>query len=162
MKSSDLRRLAGDLAPPVERFVRESRVRFALLITSSGQVLAQHGFARALDVSATATLGAGIHASTRALARMLGQSGFQHMSGAGERSQVFIGPFKVGTDELILVAVFSTESSLGLVRVFFNTLMTEVAALPGWSTAGPTTDAARFERDLEAGVERVFGDGRRS
>ena len=58
--------------PPLAEFLRESSARLVLLMTSSGQVVAQHGFTRSLDVMAVvAALGAGIVASTRELARVM-------------------------------------------------------------------------------------------
>ena len=49
---------------PLQTFLDESSARLTLLMTSSGQVVAQHGFTRSLDVMAAAALGAGIVAST--------------------------------------------------------------------------------------------------
>ena len=157
MRRGDLERFVGDLAGPVERFARESAVRLVLLINESGQVLAQRGFARALDVMGVAALGAGIHASSRAIAGLLGQRGFHHLHQGGGQDQVFIGSFATPAEELILIAVFGEDSSIGLVRVFFDTLMQEVAGLPGWRETRPTADAAAFEKDLEAGLDHFFG-----
>lgn len=157
MRRVDLSQFIGDLAPPVERFARESRVRLVLLINASGQVLAQHGFARALDVMGMASLSAGIHASSRAVAGLLGMNGFELLHQGAGQAQIFIGPFQTPSEELILIAVFGDDSSLGLVQVFFQTLVREVRALPGWSVARPSGDAASFEHDLEAGLDHLFG-----
>lgn len=159
MRRADLAGFVDALRPPVERFARETRVGLVLLINGSGQVLAQRGFARALDVMGVASLAAGIHASSGALAALLGQPAFRHLHQAGTERQVFIGSFETPSEELVLVAVFGADSSLGLVRVFFDRLTAEVARLPGWSTARPTADAAAFERDLNSGVDQLFGGG---
>jgi predicted regulator of Ras-like GTPase activity (Roadblock/LC7/MglB family) len=157
MRRGDLQQFIGDLAGPVERFAREAGVRLVLLINASGQVLAQRGFARALDVMGVAALGAGIHASSRAVALLLGQPGFRHLHQAGASAQVFIGAFGTPAEELILITVFGEDSSIGLVRVFYDELVAEVSRLPGWSSTRPTGDAETFERDLEAGLEHFFG-----
>jgi predicted regulator of Ras-like GTPase activity (Roadblock/LC7/MglB family) len=157
VRRGDLEQFVGDLKGPVERFATEAGVRLVLLINASGQVLAQRGFARALDVMSVAALGAGIHASSRAVAQLLGMPGFRHLHQAGAAGQVFIGPFQTPSEELILITVFGEDSSLGLVQVFYDQLVQEVSRLPGWSQARPTTDAAQFERDLEAGLEHFFG-----
>jgi len=161
MRRADLAQFVGALEPPVERFSREAGLRLVLLINESGQVLAQRGFARALDVMGVASLGAGIHASSHALAVMLGEGGFRHLHQGGAAAQVFIGPFRTPAEDLIAIAVFGEDSSLGLVQVFFGEFVREVSALPGWSETRPTADARLFERDLEAGLKTVFGgDGR--
>lgn len=157
MRRADLERFVGELGEPVERFAREAGVRLVLLINESGQVLAQRGFARALDVMGVAALGAGIHASSRALARLLREEGFRHLHQGGGEAQVFIGPFSTPAEELVLIAVFGEDSSIGLVRVFFDELVREVGDLPGWRELRPTGDAHAFERDLEAGLDRLFG-----
>jgi predicted regulator of Ras-like GTPase activity (Roadblock/LC7/MglB family) len=157
VRRADLERFVGALADPVERFAREAGVRLVLLINESGQVLAQRGFARALDVMGVASLGAGIHASSRAIARLLRQEGFEHLHQGGGEAQVFLSPFSTPAEELILIAVFGEDSSIGLVRVFFDQLVGEVGRLPGWSAVRPTSDAHSFERELEAGLEHFFG-----
>ena len=157
MRRADLAQFTGALAAPVERFAREAGLRLVLLINESGQVLAQRGFARALDVMGVAALAAGILASSQALAVMLGEGGFRYLHQGGVATQVFIGPFRTPAEELIAIAVFGEDSSLGLVQVFFAELVREVAGLPGWSETRPTADARAFERDLEAGLETIFG-----
>lgn len=158
MRRADLQHFVGALASPVDRFAREAALRLVLLINESGQVLAQRGFARALDVMGVAALGAGIHASSHALAVMMGEGGFRHLHQGGAAAQVFIGPFRTPAEDLIAIAVFGDDSSLGLVQLFFAEFVREVAALPGWAESRPTADAAAFERDLEAGIETVFGE----
>src|SRR3989449_7078891 len=49
---------------PLVKFVKEAGARLVLVMTSAGQVLAQHGFSRAVDVMSAAALGAAIMAST--------------------------------------------------------------------------------------------------
>ena len=49
-----MRALEPWVAPPLETFLAESSARLVLLMTSSGQVVAQHGFTRSLDVMAAA------------------------------------------------------------------------------------------------------------
>jgi hypothetical protein len=159
MRRADLAQFVGALAAPVDRFAREAGLRLVLLINESGQVLAQRGFARALDVMGVAALGAGIHASSQALAVLLGEGGFRHLHQGGAATQVFIGPFRTPAEDLIAIAVFGGDSSIGLVQVFFAEFAKEVAALPGWSETRPTADARTFERDLNAGLETIFGGG---
>jgi len=157
MRRGDLSEFVGALEGPVERFAREAGLRLVLLINESGQVLAQRGFARALDVMGVAALGAGIHASSRALAALMGMNGFAHLHQGGASAQVFIGPFRTPAENLIVIAVFGEDSSIGLVQLFFAEFTGQVSRLPGWSEVRPTVDAASFERDLEAGLENLFG-----
>src|SRR4029079_16452974 len=75
--------------PPLAEFLRESSARLVLLMTSSGQVVAQHGFTRSLDVLAVAALRAGIVASTREIARVMSLPSLGivvHQTGEGRMS----------------------------------------------------------------------------
>src|SRR5207249_9551234 len=63
----------------------EAGARLVLLMTPAGQVLAQSGFARAVDVMSAAALGSAIMASTTELARQLGQPPFAALNHQGDR-----------------------------------------------------------------------------
>ncbi|MBW3629735.1 MAG: tetratricopeptide repeat protein [Gemmatimonadetes bacterium] len=147
--------LLKSLDPALDHFVREARVRLLLVTEGSGKIVAQRGFSRELDIAAFATLGAGIQSASRALAGMLGQSGFEQLyQGVGEH-QIFLGPLPGPTGELILLTSFGEETTIGLVRVHFADLARTVGAIE-WSGGAPPT-AGRFEAELNAGLDRARG-----
>ncbi len=156
MREADLPALVEAVRGPVEEFVRQSRVRVALLISSSGQVVAQHGFSRRLEVINVASLAAAANAAAGALAQVAGRPRWRQTYHAGRQKQLFIASLDVPPRPLILVAIFDQDSSLGLARLFFEMFEDTVQKLAVFRSAGVTTDAASFERDLEAGVHRVF------
>jgi hypothetical protein len=159
MRRSDLPRLVAALREPMHRFVRESRVRIVLLVNGSGQVLAQHGFTSSYEVMNVASLAAAAHASSRALATLSGAERWAHLYHGGRVRQLFLAPLRTPVEELILVAIFDGESSLGLVRLFYDSLEAEVGQLPELRVVLPGTDQASFEADLEAGLEHTSPDG---
>ncbi len=73
---------------PLQTFLDESSARLTLLMTSSGQVVAQHGFSRSLDVMTAAALGAGIGASTEELARLMGSPRFEALVHHGRAAEL--------------------------------------------------------------------------
>jgi predicted regulator of Ras-like GTPase activity (Roadblock/LC7/MglB family) len=152
VRSEDLARLVEALRPPIADFVRESRVRIALLINGSGQVMAQHGFTRSYEVMNVASLAAAAHASARALAELTEARMWTHMHHAGKDRQLFLAPVKTPVAELILVSIFDHDSSLGLVQLFFDQLTTKVSRLPEFQHRLAETTQQHFERDLEAGL----------
>jgi predicted regulator of Ras-like GTPase activity (Roadblock/LC7/MglB family) len=153
MRSQDLTRLVAALRAPIEEFVRESRVRIVLLVNGAGQVLAQHGFTSSYEVMNVASLAAATHASSRALATLCGAGAWQHLHNNGRHRQLFLAPLQTPVGELILVAIFDENSSLGMVNLFFNTLHSDIAGLQEFQQVPRSTDQASFERDLEAGLE---------
>jgi hypothetical protein len=158
MRRADLPVLVEALRAPIQEFVRESRVRITILVNGAGQVLAQHGFARSYEVMNVASLAAAAHASSRALAELTGAQRWEHLYHGGVERQLFLAPLRTPVEELILVAIFDGDSSLGIVRLFYEALERDVAALPEFMVAREGTDQANFERDLEAGLEFIGPD----
>ncbi len=152
MKREDLDRIVAALGDPVGRFVREARVRTCLLVSGAGQVLAQHGFTRSYEVVNVASLAAAAHAAAGMLAGMTPAGRWTHLHHAGRDRQLFLAPLRAPGAELILIAIFDDDSSLGLVQLFFERLGQEVRGLEALRGAGGSRDAASFEHDLEAGV----------
>ena len=114
---------------PLNRFVHEAQVRLVLLMTPAGQVLAQSGFSRAVDVMSAAALGAAIMASTGELAKQLGQRAFAAVNHQGVRHGIFLSGFSAGRAPLVGLVVYDLDvSSLGLVQLFFEQLAAELAA----------------------------------
>jgi predicted regulator of Ras-like GTPase activity (Roadblock/LC7/MglB family) len=143
---------------PLDRFLVESSARVALLMTSSGQVVAQHGFTRSIDVMTAAALGAGIMASTEELARQLGSGRFGSLVHQGARQQVFLSGFDTPRGRWIGLVVFDGDSTVGLVQLFFDRLVQELAdAAPRTAPDAPRPLAENFERDLNASLRALFG-----
>src|SRR5947208_17147760 len=78
---------------PLTDFVREASARLVLVLTPSGQVLAQFGFSRAVDVMSAAALAAAIVASTAELARQMRQAPFPAASHHGPKTGFLLTSF---------------------------------------------------------------------
>ena len=121
---------------PLQTFLDESAARLTLLMTSSGQVVAQHGFSRSLDVMTAAALGAGIGASTEELARLMGSPKFGRWLG---------------------LVVFGPETSVGIVQLFFDQMVQQLAAgAPREQPVAPMLPE-NFEHELDASLKALFG-----
>jgi len=145
------------VAEPLQRFLAESSARVVLLTTSSGQVVAQHGFTRALDVMSAAALGAAIMASTEELGRLTASGASRSLSHQGSSRGLFLSAFDLPQGRWIGLVVYDRDSSLGLVRLFFDQLVGELQAVA--PTAAPARDvlAADFENELNASLRSLFG-----
>ncbi len=142
---------------PLQRFVDDARVLFALLLHPNGQVLGQFGFTRAVDVMAACALAAGIHASAGQLGRELDGKPFRELYHAGRERQIFIGEVLTAREGFIFLTAFGDESSLGLVRVFFAQLSGALAKVVPPRVEGPPIPAASLERDLARSLAALFG-----
>jgi hypothetical protein len=146
------------VADPLAEFLRESSARLALVMTSSGQVIAQHGFTRSLDVMAAAALGAGILATTGELARVVGaDAGFGVIVHHGQRQGVWLAGFDTPRGRWIGLVVFGRESSVGLVRLFFARFTDRLVAAAPSSAPVREVLAEGFERELDESLRTLFG-----
>ncbi|MBA2626984.1 MAG: roadblock/LC7 domain-containing protein [Gemmatimonadales bacterium] len=152
-----MRVLESWVAEPLERFLDESAARLVLVMTSSGQVVAQHGFIRSLDVMSAAALGAGILASTGELAKLIGTSAFGALVHQGSEHGLYLYGFDTPRGRWIGLVVFGAETSVGLVQLFFQQFITEiVAAAPPEAPRGPVL-AENFEHELDSSLRALFG-----
>jgi predicted regulator of Ras-like GTPase activity (Roadblock/LC7/MglB family) len=148
----------GWVEEPVRRFVDDARVVLALLLYPSGQVMAQHGFGRAVDVMSACALAAAINASSGELGKQLDGRPFAGLHHAGADRQIFLAQAATPRGPLVFLTVFDRESSLGLVRLYFEELVAALAA-----SAPPVVErtepvlAANFERDLNRNLAALFG-----
>ena len=141
---------------PLEHFVTEAGARLTLLMTPAGQVLAQFGFTRAVDVMSAAALGAAIVSSTSEIARMLEEPQFTSLNHQGVRHGIFVAGFDSPRGRLLALVVYGTNSSMGLVQLFFDEFVRElVAACPPPENQGPVL-AENFERDLNNSLATLF------
>jgi hypothetical protein len=126
-------------------------------MTSSGQVVAQHGFSRSLDVMTAAALGAGIVASTEELARLMGSSRFESLVHNGVRQSCMLAAFATPRGRWIGLVVFGPETSVGIVQLFFDQMVQQlVTAAPREQAPAPML-AENFESELNASLKALFG-----
>jgi len=144
------------VAAPLSKFVGEAGARLTLIMNPSGQVLAQHGFTRAVDVMAAAALGAAIVASTAEIARLLDEPRFNALNHQGSRHGIFVGGFDSPRGRLLGLVVYGSNSSMGLVQLFFEEFARDlVAACPAPETRRPVL-AEDFERELNQSLATLF------
>ena len=142
---------------PLERFVAESGARLTLLMTPAGQVLAQHGFTRAVDVMSAAALGAAIVASTGEIAKMLDERAFAALNHQGAQHGIFLGAFDSPRGRLLALVVYGPDSSVGLVQLFFEELSQGLIAAAPVEEQPKAVLAANFEDELNRSLASLFG-----
>lgn len=142
---------------PLKRFVDESQTLLALLLHPSGQVVAQHGWTRAMDVMSACALAAAIHASAGELGRQLEGRAFQGLHHAGRVRQLFLAEARTSSASYIFLTVFDAESSLGLVRLYFDELCAALADSAPPPVSTEPVLASDFERELNRNLASLFG-----
>ena len=152
-----MRALEPWVEAPLQTFLTESSARLILLMTTSGQVVAQHGFSRSFEVMTAAALGSAIVASTEELARIMGSPRFGAVVHGGTLQSCMLSAFGTPRGRWIGLVVFGTETSIGIVQLFFDQMVEELVG------AAPREQPARaplpenFEHELNASLKELFG-----
>src|SRR3954468_23239455 len=98
---------------PLKKYVDDARARLALLLHPSGQVVAQAGFTRAVDVMTACALAAARHAPAGELGRQVEGRAFRGLHHGGAEKQMFLAAVETARGAYICLTVFDQESSLG-------------------------------------------------
>ena len=144
----------------------------ALLIDRSGQLLAQGGAERSLDTVSLSALAAGAFSSTAAMARMLGEPEFTMLFHQGVSENIHVAAVD---DNAILLAIFDSRTTVGMVRLFAKEATTAIGAILAEAArrprvgvlAAPLADGRRpawsrnRRRRVELGDDLVIRDRRR-
>jgi predicted regulator of Ras-like GTPase activity (Roadblock/LC7/MglB family) len=144
---------------PLKRFVDDARLEHAILMHTSGQVLAQVGFQRSIDVQTACALSAAINASADHLGKMVDGHPFTGLHYGGKTRQIYLGLLQTPPSPLVLLAVFDTESSLGIVQLYVKELQAHLAAAAPVAEAESPALAENFEADLNRNLAQLFGRG---
>lgn len=98
----------------LERLNREANSKVVFLVDKNGQLISSAGDTKNLDTTSLASLTAGNIAATGGLAKLIGEKEFSILFHEGEKDNIHIS---IIGQRVILVVVFDTRSSLGLVRL---------------------------------------------
>ena len=147
------------VAPPLENFLLESEARLVVILTRSGQVVAQHGFDRSGDLMSAASLAAGIMAAGAELSRLLDATSPRELAYEGEALGIYLASIDLPGRTWTGLVGYGKETSLGLVQLFFAELAAELerAAPPPPPEGFPTVLDRDFEAELDRSLRSLFG-----
>ncbi len=139
--------------------LRETNVKSLLLVDRSGQVVANVGEPPQFDPQAFASLTAADFSANDQLARMIGEHEFSSLFHQGEKESMYLAD--VGR-RVILVALFDSRTTLGLVRLKVKGTVEELTRLfeAMFNRAG--TQSPKVEgfgtKEAEDEIDKLFGD----
>jgi predicted regulator of Ras-like GTPase activity (Roadblock/LC7/MglB family) len=118
---------AESLLSVLEDFLDNSEASFALIIERGGAILGQHGeIPPSVDPTIVAALAAGSFAATRELALRIGETEFSALHQQGKERQLLMSSIN---EDAILVTVFGSKTTLGLVRFYSVRAVKRIAAI---------------------------------
>jgi predicted regulator of Ras-like GTPase activity (Roadblock/LC7/MglB family) len=110
MYEEEFRRIDEEL----QRLYLQTNAKVVFLVDKNGQLIASAGETHDIDTTSLASLTAGNIAATGGIARLLGEKEFTILFHEGEKDNIHIS--LIG-QRIILVVIFDSRSSLGLVRL---------------------------------------------
>jgi len=110
MYEEEYQRIKGVIA----KLRNESNAKLVFLVDKNGQQIAAQGQLENFDATSLASLTAGNVAATDGLAKLIGEKEFSILFHEGERDNIHIS---IVAQRVILVVIFDSLSSLGLVRL---------------------------------------------
>jgi predicted regulator of Ras-like GTPase activity (Roadblock/LC7/MglB family) len=110
MYEEEFRRIDEEL----QRLYLQTNAKVVFLVDKNGQLIASAGETHDIDTTSLASLTAGNIAATGGIARLLGEKEFTILFHEGEKDNIHIS--LIG-QRIILVVIFASRSSLGLVRL---------------------------------------------
>jgi predicted regulator of Ras-like GTPase activity (Roadblock/LC7/MglB family) len=98
----------------IEKLLREANAKVIFLVDKNGQLISGVGEVERFDTTSLASLTAGNIAATGGLAKLIGEKEFSILFHEGEKDNLHIS---IVGGRVILVVLFDSRSSLGLVRL---------------------------------------------
>ena len=110
----------------LEDFLKKTESELTVVIDRGGNVISQSGDMNAMDVTVIAALAAGSFAATQELARRIGELEFNALYHQGSGSHMFMNSVD---DDTIMITVFGTCTTVGLVRFYSAAAANRVASI---------------------------------
>ena len=99
----------------LRRLIKDAQAKCVLLVDKDGHLITRQGFTQSLDTTALAALLAGSFASTREIARLVGEPEFSVLFHQGKKDHIHIT--LVG-ERTILAVIFDDRTTIGMVRLY--------------------------------------------
>ncbi len=147
----------GAITRSLQKFLFESNARCALLVDRSGQLIATVGEQPTFDPTAFATLTAADFSANDQLAKLIGETDFNSLFHQGEKESMYLADV---ARRVILVVLFDTRTTLGLVRLRMKETVHELTKLFELVFARAAAGGAQAPSPLagaEDEIDKLFG-----
>jgi len=105
----------GQIDALISKMLKGAEAKCALLVDKDGHLITRQGFTHSLDTTALAALLAGSFASTKEIAKLVGEPEFSVLFHQGKKDHIHMS--LVG-ERSILVVLFDDRTTIGMVRLY--------------------------------------------
>lgn len=134
--------------------LRSAEAKCALLVGQDGQCISKRGFTKKLDTDALAALIAGSFASTREMAKLVGETDFSVLFHQGARDHIHN---ILVDDETILTIIFDDRTTLGMIRLYSKEAAKKLRTiLKHTKTQKPTENLEGFSQEAQKRMDDLI------
>jgi predicted regulator of Ras-like GTPase activity (Roadblock/LC7/MglB family) len=144
----------------LEEFLKDSQARAALIVDCEGHLVTKKGMTGSFNTDSLAALVAASFASTREMAKLLGESEFSVIFHQGRNENIHIG---LVSNRALLVIIFDDRTTVGMVRIYCQELTGRIsqilqAAAKRHAESGGKSLEAGFEKAAETRLDEFFNE----
>jgi predicted regulator of Ras-like GTPase activity (Roadblock/LC7/MglB family) len=110
----------------LNKMLKGAEAKCALMVDKDGHLITRQGFTHSLDTTALAALLAGAFASTKEIARLVGEPEFSVLFHQGKKDHIHMS---IVGERSILVVIFDDRTTIGMVRLYAKETALELARI---------------------------------
>jgi len=141
----------------LSRLIKGAEAKCTLMVDKDGHLITRQGFTHSLDTTALAALLAGSFASTKEIARLVGEPEFSVLFHQGKKDHIHIS--LVG-ERTILVVIFDDRTTIGMVRLYAKEmgaeLLTILSGVNKTKKTAPKGLDSQFTASAESRLDDLF------
>jgi predicted regulator of Ras-like GTPase activity (Roadblock/LC7/MglB family) len=107
-------------------FLRETEAKCVLVIDKGGHLITVRGVTDSMNTASLSALAAGAFASTREIARLIGEPEFSVLFHQGRREHIHVSLID---NDTLLMAIFDDHTTIGIIRLYAKDTEEEIARL---------------------------------
>lgn len=142
----------------LSKALKGAEAKCALLVDKDGHMIAKQGFTHSLDTTALSALLAGSFASTKEIARLVGESEFSVLFHQGKKDHIHMS--LIG-DRAIMAIIFDDRTTIGMVRLYSKEIAKELTVIVSEVGSDPNRQGgldASFADDAGERMDDIFQD----
>jgi predicted regulator of Ras-like GTPase activity (Roadblock/LC7/MglB family) len=143
------------------KMLKGAEAKCALLVDKDGHLITRQGFTHSLDTTALAALLAGSFASTKEIARLVGEPEFSILFHQGKKDHIHMS---IVGERSILVVIFDDRTTIGMVRLYAKETASELTKIfdqiskKTGARAGNTSISGEFAEAAQDRLDDIFQD----
>jgi len=110
----------------LKKMLKGAEAKCALLVDKDGHLITRQGFTHSLDTTALAALLAGSFASTKEIAKLVGEPEFSVLFHQGKKDHIHMS---IVGERSILAVIFDDRTTIGMVRLYAKETAQELAKI---------------------------------